>query len=80
MRHSPPDFHSNPRVHSDATPIGRRPSDRDPSARRRPQDRTRDATAMVDRMVGELLAAQIPRLRRYARALTKNVQSADDLV
>ena len=29
---------------------------------------------------GDLLAAQIPRLRRYARALTKNVQTADDLV
>jgi RNA polymerase sigma-70 factor (ECF subfamily) len=29
---------------------------------------------------GELLAAQIPGLRRYARALTRNVQTADDLV
>jgi RNA polymerase sigma-70 factor (ECF subfamily) len=27
-----------------------------------------------------LLEAQIPRLRRYARALTRNVSSADDLV
>jgi RNA polymerase sigma-70 factor, ECF subfamily len=35
---------------------------------------------MTHGMDGELLAAQIPRLRRYARALTKNVQSADDLV
>lgn len=29
---------------------------------------------------GELLAEQIPRLRRYARALTRNIQAADDLV
>jgi RNA polymerase sigma-70 factor, ECF subfamily len=27
-----------------------------------------------------MLAEQIPRLRRYARALTRNVQTADDLV
>ena len=33
--------------------------------------------SMID---GELLEAQIPRLRRYARALTRNVQAADDLV
>jgi RNA polymerase sigma-70 factor (ECF subfamily) len=31
-------------------------------------------------MDGELLAEQIPRLRRYARALTRNAQAADDLV
>jgi RNA polymerase sigma-70 factor (ECF subfamily) len=35
---------------------------------------------MIHGMDGELLAAQIPRLRRYARALTRNVQAADDLV
>ena len=29
---------------------------------------------------GQLLEAEIPRLRRYARALTRNVTSADDLV
>lgn len=29
---------------------------------------------------GELLVEQIPRLRRYARALTRNIQAADDLV
>lgn len=29
---------------------------------------------------GDQLATQIPRLRRYARALTRNVQTADDLV
>jgi len=31
-------------------------------------------------ITGELLVAQIPRLRRYARALTQNSQAADDLV
>lgn len=35
---------------------------------------------MTQGIDGELLVAQIPRLRRYARALTKNVQTADDLV
>jgi RNA polymerase sigma-70 factor (ECF subfamily) len=30
--------------------------------------------------VGEMLASQIPRLRRYARALTHNPEAADDLV
>ncbi len=35
---------------------------------------------MTNRITGELLAAQIPRLRRYARALTRNAQAADDLV
>src|SRR5437879_12658516 len=29
---------------------------------------------------GKLLEEQIPRLRRYARALTRNAPSADDLV
>jgi len=29
---------------------------------------------------GKLLEEQIPRLRRYARALTRNVSRADDLV
>lgn len=29
---------------------------------------------------GRLLEAEIPRLRRYARALTRNLTSADDLV
>ena len=31
-------------------------------------------------ITGDLLAAQIPRLRRYARALTRSAQAADDLV
>lgn len=35
---------------------------------------------MKEGITGELLATQIPRLRRYARALTRNVQAADDLV
>lgn len=35
---------------------------------------------MSEGITGELLATQIPRLRRYARALTRNVQAADDLV
>ncbi|MBK1717238.1 RNA polymerase sigma factor [Thiocystis violacea] len=35
---------------------------------------------MNEGITGELLATQIPRLRRYARALTRNVQAADDLV
>jgi RNA polymerase sigma-70 factor, ECF subfamily len=35
---------------------------------------------MTEGITGELLATQIPRLRRYARALTRNVQAADDLV
>jgi RNA polymerase sigma-70 factor (ECF subfamily) len=30
--------------------------------------------------LGELLATQVPRLRRYARALTHNQEAADDLV
>jgi RNA polymerase sigma-70 factor (ECF subfamily) len=35
---------------------------------------------MIHDIDGELLASQIPRLRRYARALTKDVETADDLV
>jgi RNA polymerase sigma-70 factor (ECF subfamily) len=35
---------------------------------------------MTQGIDGDLLAAQVPRLRRYARALTKNAQAADDLV
>ena len=35
---------------------------------------------MANGITGDLLAAQIPRLRRYARALTRSVQAADDLV
>jgi RNA polymerase sigma-70 factor (ECF subfamily) len=35
---------------------------------------------MTQGIDGVLLAAQIPKLRRYARALTKNTQTADDLV
>lgn len=35
---------------------------------------------MAHSIDGELLAAEIPRLRRYARALTRNGQAADDLV
>lgn len=35
---------------------------------------------MTTGITGELLATQIPRLRRYARALTRNAQAADDLV
>lgn len=35
---------------------------------------------MTQGIDGELLASQIPRLRRYARALTKDLQTADDLV
>jgi RNA polymerase sigma-70 factor (ECF subfamily) len=35
---------------------------------------------MTQGIHGELLAAQIPRLRRYARALTRNIEAADDLV
>lgn len=35
---------------------------------------------MNEGITGELIATQLPRLRRYARALTRNVQSADDLV
>jgi len=35
---------------------------------------------MSSGMTGDLLAAQIPRLRRYARALTRSAQAADDLV
>jgi RNA polymerase sigma-70 factor (ECF subfamily) len=30
--------------------------------------------------MGDLLITQIPRLRRYARALTRNAEAADDLV
>jgi|UPI00035C3F3E RNA polymerase sigma-70 factor, ECF subfamily len=39
-----------------------------------------DGDAMTQGIDGRLLAEQIPRLRRYARALTRNVQTADDLV
>ena len=35
---------------------------------------------MTDGITGERLASQIPRLRRYARALTRNAEAADDLV
>jgi RNA polymerase sigma-70 factor, ECF subfamily len=35
---------------------------------------------MTDGIDGERLAAQIPGLRRYARALTRSAQTADDLV
>ncbi len=35
---------------------------------------------MTEGLSGELLATQIPRLRRYARALTQNAHAADDLV
>ena len=35
---------------------------------------------MTQGIDGQMLAEQIPRLRRYARALTRNVQTADDLV
>ena len=35
---------------------------------------------MNEGITGDLIATQLPRLRRYARALTRNVQSADDLV
>lgn len=35
---------------------------------------------MTGGITGELLASQIPRLRRYARALTRNAEAADDLV
>jgi RNA polymerase sigma-70 factor, ECF subfamily len=35
---------------------------------------------MSDGITGDLLAAQIPRLRRYARALTRSAHAADDLV
>jgi RNA polymerase sigma-70 factor (ECF subfamily) len=35
---------------------------------------------MTTSITGDLLATQIPRLRRYARALTRNAQAADDLV
>src|ERR1700722_7722859 len=38
----------------------------------------RDGKVMSD--FGELLEAQIPRLRRYARALTRDAVRADDLV
>lgn len=36
--------------------------------------------AMAHGIDGDLLAAEIPRLRRYARALTRDGQAADDLV
>lgn len=35
---------------------------------------------MADSIEGDLLAAHIPSLRRYASALTRNAQAADDLV
>lgn len=35
---------------------------------------------MTGGITGELLASRIPRLRRYARALTRNAEAADDLV
>lgn len=35
---------------------------------------------MIPGFDAELLAREIPKLRRYARALTRNVQAADDLV
>jgi RNA polymerase sigma-70 factor (ECF subfamily) len=35
---------------------------------------------MTQGIDGDMLATQIPRLRRYARALTRNSQTADDLV
>lgn len=35
---------------------------------------------MTSGITGELLATHVPRLRRYARALTRNAQAADDLV
>jgi RNA polymerase sigma-70 factor, ECF subfamily len=39
-----------------------------------------DGTAMTVGIDGDQLATEIPRLRRYARALTRNAQTADDLV
>ena len=35
---------------------------------------------MAEGITDELLETHLPRLRRYARALTRNVQAADDLV
>jgi RNA polymerase sigma-70 factor (ECF subfamily) len=35
---------------------------------------------MTQGIDGALLAAEIPKLRRYARALSRNIQTADDLV
>ena len=39
-----------------------------------------ESRPMSSGITGDLLAAQIPRLRRYARALTRSAQAADDLV